>query len=156
MFLILLILVSGCTKNINEDDKILLDAAVEGALKYGVQECNYFSDEELRQRCIGEYNIRVEERNVKASYLKEAVENNDITRCEALADSGKKEFCKEMYTAMLVFINGKDMEYCEVMKDPVAKLNCQDVYYMYKAITEDKSYCEKIKDIGIKKGCVEE
>ncbi len=150
LLLIGMIVINGCNK-INSDDEKSLNDAVERAAKYGAGECDSFSSEELRSRCIEGFNLRVEERNVDINYLKEAVDSKDETKCDAAGE--KMGFCREMYSAMLVFMNGKGMEYCESINDPAVKLNCFDVYYMHKAVTENKSYCEQIKDIGIKRGC---
>ena len=153
LLLITIIIISGCGNKITNDDESSLNDAVERAAKYGAGECDSFSSEELKSRCVEKFNQRVEERNVNINYLKEAVNNKDESKCDAAGE--KMGFCKEMYSAMLVFMNGKDKEYCDSISNPSVKLNCFDVYYMHKAVTEDKAYCEQIKDIGIKKGCLE-
>ncbi len=157
IILICLVLISGCNVNTQNNDQEIYNNVLLSAYKNGVQECDYLSSEKLKARCIDEFNAKVDERNVKASYLKEAIESDDITRCDVLTDTNK-EFCKEMYSAMLIFSKGKKgKEYCNIMNDPIAKTNCVDVYYMYKSVSSgDKSYCEEIRDIGIRKGCIEE
>lgn len=110
---VLLIILSGCANNVSDES---FNKVIESATINGIQECDSFSDKDLRQECINKIEDLVGEipdQATKAFILR------DIATCN---NAENIESCKDQYYYLLATVAGKDT--CSLILNEELKTEC--------------------------------